>query len=154
MLGRWIKFNSVGALGIVVQLLVLAALTSLLGMHYLLATGLAVESAVLHNFVWHERWTWSDRRTLDRSRLLGRLLRFNLTNGALSILGNLVFMRLLVESLGVHYLPANLVTIALCSVLNFLVSDRFVFGVPTLAPASTAFSGERGEAGIEQGGRQ
>jgi len=144
LLGRWVKFNSVGALGIGVQLLALTALTSLFGIHYLPATGLAVEATVLHNFVWHERWTWSDRRTLDRSRVLGRLVRFNLTNGALSILGNLVFMRLLVGSLGVHYLPANLITIAICSVLNFLVSDRFVFGVPTVGAASSALSCVRG----------
>ena len=144
MLRRWIKFNSVGALGIVVQILVLGALTGLLGIHYLLATALAVEAAVLHNFVWHEHWTWGDRRGLDRSRLLGRLVRFNLTNGAFSILGNLVFMRLLVESLGVHYLLANLVTIAICSLLNFLVSDRFVFGVPTVSQASSTFSCQRG----------
>jgi outer membrane lipoprotein-sorting protein len=56
-----------------------------------------------------------------------------LTNGALSILGNLVFMRLLVGSLGFHYLLANLVTIAICSLLNFIVSDRLVFGMPAAA---------------------
>ena len=146
MLRRWIKFNSVGAMGIVVQILVLGTLTGFLGIHYLLATALAVEAAVLHNFVWHERWTWGDRRGLDRSQLFGRLVRFNLTNGAFSILGNLVFMRLLVESLGVHYLLANLITIAICSVLNFLVSDRFVFGVSTVSQVSqvsTTFSCER-----------
>ena len=131
MLLRWVKFNSVGLMGVGVQLLVLGALTSLLGVHYLLATVLAVEAAVLHNFVWHARWTWGDRREIDKNQLLGRLVRFNLTNGVFSILGNLVFMHLLVESLAVHYLWANVMSIGICSVLNFLVSDRFVFGVPT-----------------------
>ncbi len=41
---------------------VFAALTLLLGPHYLVATALAVEMAVLHNFFWHRRWTWADRR--------------------------------------------------------------------------------------------
>ena len=32
-------------------------------MHYLPATALAVEATtVLHSFVWHQRWTWRDRR--------------------------------------------------------------------------------------------
>lgn len=58
---RWIKFNTVGAIGIGVQLAALAILRSRLKLNYLLATGIAVEIAVLHNFVWHERFTWADR---------------------------------------------------------------------------------------------
>ena len=49
---HWLKFNTVGAIGIGVQLAALAALKSGLELNYLLATGLAVEAAVLHNFVW------------------------------------------------------------------------------------------------------
>ena len=47
---RWLKFNAVRALGICIQLAVLAFLRSGLGMNYLLATALAVEATVLHNF--------------------------------------------------------------------------------------------------------
>ena len=52
-LRRWLKFNAVGAIGIVVQLAALAVLKGLLRLPYLTATALAVETAVLHNFVWH-----------------------------------------------------------------------------------------------------
>ena len=45
---RWLKFNFVGLLGIGVQLLALALLTSWLHVNYLLATALAVEAAVVH----------------------------------------------------------------------------------------------------------
>lgn len=124
---RWIKFNLVGALGIVVQLAVLAFLTQCLRTGYVLATAGAVECAVLHNFVWHQCFTWADRPGgTVRQRLL-RLVRFNLTTGAASILGNLLFMRMLMELLHMPLLPANLSSIALCCVVNFLVSDRFVF---------------------------
>jgi putative flippase GtrA len=54
------RFAVVGAIGVVVQLGTLEALTAL-GCHYLWATGLAVEVAVLHNFMWHQRFTWRDR---------------------------------------------------------------------------------------------
>lgn len=60
-LRRWLAFNVVGSMGVVVQLLVLLTLTEVTGLDYLVATGLAVECAILHNFVWHERWTWRDR---------------------------------------------------------------------------------------------
>lgn len=129
LLRRWLKFNAVGAIGILVQLLTLALLAGPLHIYYLLATALAVETAVLHNFVWHERWTWKDR-SLGHARLallLSRLLRFHLSNGLVSILSNLLFMRLLVGQFHLHYLPANLLSIAACSLLNFFLSDLFVF---------------------------
>ena len=74
--GRWWKFNAVGAMGIVVQLAVLSVLKSGLGMNYLAATALAVEATVVHNFFWHERYTWADRASSARlARLRGRLRR-------------------------------------------------------------------------------
>lgn len=126
LLHRWLKFNTVGAIGILVQLAALAILKGLLHIEYLAATALAVETAVLHNFVWHERWTWKDR-TGPGGRTLGRLLRFNLSTGLVSILANLLFMRLLAGYLHIHYLIANLLSITACSLANFFLSDLFVF---------------------------
>jgi putative flippase GtrA len=58
---RWCKFNLVGAIGILVQFAALFFLKSVVHFNYLAATALAVEAAVVHNFVWHERYTWADR---------------------------------------------------------------------------------------------
>jgi putative flippase GtrA len=124
---RWLKFNFVGAVGIVVQLIALTVLKSGLGLHYLLATGLAVETAVIHNFLWHERFTWLDRKTGGRNEMLQRLVRFNLSTGLISIVGNLVLMKAFVGHLRLNYLFANIVAIGTCALLNFLVSDQFVF---------------------------
>jgi putative flippase GtrA len=124
-MGRFAAFNLVGVLGFVLQLGVLALLLHA-GIHYLLATALAVEAAVLHNFAWHERWTWRDRPVSGRARL-HRLVRFHASNGIVSLLGNLVLMRMLVGVLGVPPLPANLVSVLACSLLNFTTSDRLVF---------------------------
>jgi putative flippase GtrA len=120
------KFALVGAIGIVVQLAALEALT-ILGLHYLWATSLAVEAAVMHNFMWHQRFTWSDRGALHLPEAGVRLLRFHLSNGAISILGSLLLMRWLVGRFGMSLLVTNLLTIAACSVGNFLASDRWVF---------------------------
>ena len=119
---RWCKFSLVGAIGIAVQLGMLALLTAA-GLHYLPATALAVEAAVLHNFAWHQNFTWSDRE----GGVLERLARFHVTNGVISILGNLALMRLLVGGLGMPPVPANLASIAVCSLANFLAADRIVF---------------------------
>ncbi len=127
--GRVVKFHAVGLIGTGVQLVALVAFKSLLGLGYLLATALAVEVAVLHNFCWHERWTWVERtrHAPGAALLAGRLLRFNLTNGLVSIVSNLLLMRLLVGVLHLHYLFANVLAIALTSLANFLLSELFVF---------------------------
>lgn len=130
LIQRMAKFALVGAGGIAVQLAVLEALTEL-GCHYLPATGLAVEAAVLHNFMWHQRFTWSDRASPGLAVACARLLRFHLSNGAISIVGSLLLMRWLVGELGMAVLVANLLTIAICSLANFLASDRWVFLAPT-----------------------
>ncbi len=125
---RWLKFNLVGAIGIGVQLATLWMLVHVRGrFNYLLATGLAVEIAVLHNFVWHHRFTWADRVNGHWRDMARRLLHFNLSNGAVSVIGNVVLMRLLAGGLHVPVLLANVVSIAACSLVNFLLSETLVF---------------------------
>ncbi|HZA35631.1 MAG TPA: GtrA family protein, partial [Vicinamibacterales bacterium] len=58
---RWVSFAGVGLMGFGVQVAVLGLLTAGAGLATAAATAIAVEAAVLHNFVWHERWTWRDR---------------------------------------------------------------------------------------------
>jgi putative flippase GtrA len=111
------------------QLLLLWFFTSAVGLPYLLSTALSVELTVLHNFVWHERWTWSDRPSGSFRGVAGRLLRFNASNGAVSLVGNVLLMRVFVGTFGIPIVAANLVAIGICSLVNFVLSDRFVFGL-------------------------
>ena len=124
---RFLRFNGVGVLGFALQLGVLALLLRA-GVHYLAATALAVELAVLHNFAWHERWTWRDRPAESGGRT-ARLWRFHAANGLISLAGNLLLMRLLVGLLDMPPVPANLLSVLLCALVNFTASDRFVFRV-------------------------
>ncbi len=125
---HWIKFNVVGVLGFVLQAGALFVLTHTTHrISYLAATGLAVELAVLNNFVWHQRWTWSDRPSTTAGETLRRLAKFNITNGLVSILGNLALMSVLVGRLGVAIVFANLISVLTCSLLNFLLADRIAF---------------------------
>ena len=142
---RWLKFNLVGAIGIVIQLTVLGILNGILKLDYLTSTALAVEAAVLHNFIWHERFTWADRASVTRRQALLRLVHFNFTTGTVSILGNLLLMRMLVGQAHLPSLPANLLSVAGCSLVNFLVSEYIVFrAAGRTEPSSVAVSSERG----------
>jgi putative flippase GtrA len=124
---RWLKFNLVGAIGIAVQMGAFALLFSALHLNYMLATGLAVETAVLHNFVWHELYTWKHLPRGGARDIAWRLARFHAGNGAISILGNLALMRLFVGVLHANHYLASALAIALCSLLNFAASEWFVF---------------------------
>lgn len=122
---RWGKFNLVGAMGVVVQLAALALLTRWAAGHYLFASAAAVELTLLHNFAWHIRYTWRDRR--DDSTRLTQLIRFHLSNGLVSMVGNLALMRILADDAGMPVLAANGIAILCCSVVNFFLGDSWVF---------------------------
>ena len=117
---------------------------------YMAATGIAVEAALLHNFIWHERFTWPDRREGGRHGGFGRLWRFHLGNGLISLAGNLLLMRVLVGVFGVPVILSNVVAVAACWLANFLASDRWVFmdsrpmnSAPALATASAGRKAHR-----------
>jgi len=122
---RWGKFNVVGAVGMAVQLGVLAVLNRLFAGHYLLATAAAVEVTLVHNFVWHLHFTWRDRR--EHSSLLDQFWRFQLSNGLVSMVGNLALMPMLVHGTNIPVVPSNAVAILCCSVVNFCLGDQWAF---------------------------
>ena len=132
MTGRVSAFVVVGAIGFAVQMGVLLWLTSMRHWPYPLATVIAVEIAVLHNFAWHERWTWGDRAIADTG-VARRLLRFHLGTGLTSLVGNVIVTAAAIELLHAPTLIANACAVAATSLANFLVADRWVFSPPAMA---------------------
>ena len=130
--GRWATFNGVGLAGVAVQLAVLAALHHVMHVPIAVATAVAVEAALLHNFVWHQQVTWRDRRAKNRREVLTRLARFHAVNGGVSLVGNIVLTSALV-SCGIDPLLSNLAAIMLCSSVNFFAGDRLVFARGSVA---------------------
>jgi putative flippase GtrA len=122
---RWAKFNLVGAMGMAVQLAALALLNRWTAGHYLYASAAAVELALLHNFMWHLHYTWRDRR--DGATRLRPFVRFHLSNGLVSMLGNLALMRLLVNETRLPLLVSNVVAILCCSLANFWMGNSWAF---------------------------
>jgi putative flippase GtrA len=121
-----IRFYVVGLIGAVVQLSALAWLTRTLGMNHLLSTALAVEIAILHNFMWHDRWTWPGRPAPQRLR---RLCTFNISTGLISMGANVCVTGILVDSTGLAPVPANAIAIAAASVATYVTADLIVFRV-------------------------
>jgi putative flippase GtrA len=122
---RWLRFNLVGAIGMALQIAALALLNASAPSHPLLASSIALELTLLHNFAWHQHYTWRDRS--HASSTVTRLLRFHLANGLVSWVGNLALLPLLLRTTHLRLLPANLLVIAICSIANFSLGDRFTF---------------------------
>ena len=145
MMTRIGRFLSAGLAGFVLQIAVLAMLIAL-NVQYLVATALAVELAIVVNFLWHERWTWQDRPARnDRERWL-RLVRYNAMTGVTSIMGSLVVTGLLVESLSMSPVVANIISVVALGALNFAGAETLVFragvGVMALALAAPALASD------------
>lgn len=120
---RFGRFAFVGLLGMGWQLGVLYGLAKCWHAPIATASGVAVEVAVVHNFLWHSRFTWGDRK----SNGWRGFARFQIANGAVSLLGNTLLTYSLVEWLRVPPLLAAVLAIAVCALVNFLLADRWVF---------------------------
>ena len=121
------RFNLLGLLGAVLQLLVYRLVMRRLDLPEAAASAIAVEIAVLHNFFWHERFTWRDRRPAALASRALRLWRFHVGNGLVSLSANALVTYVLVEWLGAPSLPSEVAAIALCAPANFLLADRWVY---------------------------
>lgn len=128
---RFIKFGTVGASGVLVNLGVLY-----LGQEFLftaiqshdmrlnVSLGLAIFCATVNNFYWNRFWTWSDRTRHPDKHLLLHFGQYALAVWV-GIVVQVVLTKLFVAYL--YYLVANAAAIVLASVFNFLVNNFWTF---------------------------
>lgn len=122
ILNRFGRFAVVGAVGVVVNSSVLAALHGVLGLPLAVAGPVAFEAAVIGNFVGNSRWTFAAPELS-----IPRFAKFQAV-----ALGGLIIatttLLLLVGVLRVHYLVANLLGVGLATVWNFTVNFIWTWG--------------------------
>jgi dolichol-phosphate mannosyltransferase len=121
---RFGRFAVVGLTGLVVNTLLLALLTDLAGIYYLLSVVLATQGSTLWNFVGTEKWVFQggDHRH-GWKRRMGMFFAIN--NAALLLRGPIVF--LLTTGLGIHYLISNFLSLALLTLIRYAVSDSVIW---------------------------
>jgi putative flippase GtrA len=127
LIRRWARFAVAGLGGFVVQIGALAALTRWTELHYVVATLVAVELAILSNFVWHEQWTWRDRPSAGGTDRWLRLARFHVLTGFTSIVGTTAVTAALVEGAGLAPLVSNAIAVIAIGLVNFAGSETLVF---------------------------
>jgi len=113
----------VGASGVVVNLGLLYIFVNFAGLDKFLSGALAIELSILNNFFWNNLWTWRERRA---ESVFLRLLKYNLATASTSALGNYAMFAFLLK-LGLNYLIADAIGIGVAVIINFFLSDRWVF---------------------------
>jgi dolichol-phosphate mannosyltransferase len=116
VLARAPRFVAVGITGIVVNQVVLFALFGIFGIWPLAALIVAIETSLIWNFEWNDRWTFRGRTNGS-----SRLRRFALYHAvcAAGIAINVGVFALLALGLGVNYMVSNLVAILAGFATNF-----------------------------------
>ena len=84
----------------------------------------------------------NEERRMQRA-VWTRLVAFHAGNGLVSMAGSLVLMPVFVGWLDLHYIVANLSTIAATGLFNFLLGDRVIFRPATSPPAGGRPEGAR-----------
>ena len=142
LLRRWARFTTAGIVGFIIQLGILAALTKWTELHYVAATLIAVELAILSNFVWHEQWTWRERRPATWRERWQRLTRFHLLTGLTSIVGTTVLTAVLVESGGLSPVVSNAISVMALGLVNFAGAETLVFRTSAIVAVLAAGSAD------------
>lgn len=128
---RFMKFGTVGASGVVVNLGVLYLCQEFLfiaiqspDMRLNVSLAAAIFFATVNNFYWNRIWTWSDRKRHPDKHLLLHFSQY-----ALACWVGIVLQVLLTKLLVIyfHYLVANALAIVFASVFNFMVNNFWTF---------------------------
>jgi len=123
-----IKFSIVGVIGAGINTGFLWILTDLAGLYYLFSSVVAIEIAIMMQFMMNDRWTFRDRKTTDAGQFIKRIFKSNLwRSGGLAV--NVGVLYLFTAYIGVYYLLSNIFGIVCAFSLNYILESRLTWGI-------------------------
>ncbi len=130
---RFVKFSIVGLSGMIINLVALYISQEVLfrnieseGLRLNLSLGLAIFFATINNYLWNRKWTWLDRKGKTKYGFFPQMGQYFIACG-LAIGLQFAFTLLLAQFM--HYLIANIISIVLAAVLNYLLNDIWTFAI-------------------------
>jgi dolichol-phosphate mannosyltransferase len=130
---RFIGFATVGVTGILVNSAALFLATDKLHIYYLVSAGIATVASTIWNFALTEALVY--RNTSQSKGLISRLGLFFVINViALALRTPMIY--LMTTLLGIFYVVSNLVSLAVLTVLRFLVADNLIWDQTTTSTSS------------------
>lgn len=119
---RFQKFVVVGAIGLVVNQVMLYLLVSVAAVALPLASPVSIVLSMIVTFSLNELWTWHDR---GRGRVLSRAFLYGTINSGGLVINAAVLLFL--HDQGMHYLLANLIGAGLAAIWNFGLNNQITW---------------------------
>ena len=122
LLAQFMKFGVVGVIAFVIDYGLLALLTELFGINYLVSATISFTASVVFNYVASMRYVFTHKEGMSRRREFVIFV-------VLSVIGLLInngCMWAGVELLGVHYLLTKIVATVIVMIWNFVTRKVFL----------------------------
>ena len=120
----FMKYSLVGVSGVFVNLGLYLFLTRYYEISELVAPLIAIESALISNFILNNFWTFGKRITQSRIRV--KFVKFHLVSGFSALINYSTFLTLFLV-LGLYDILANLIGIGLAAIVNYLINSNWTW---------------------------
>ena len=114
----------VGVAGVFVNLGLYLFLTRYYEVSEVIAPLIAIESAMISNFILNNFWTFGKRITQSRIRV--KFIKFHLVSGLSALINYSVFLILFLV-FGLFDILANLIGIGLAAIVNYLINSNWTW---------------------------
>jgi len=121
-----VKYYTVGASGVLVNLGLLYFLTEFLGLWYFLSYVIAISVSITSNFTLNKFWTFNDSKNSQKTILM--YIKF-VSVGLVGMGIQLGTTYMFVEVLSIYYMLAAVISIAIAGGINFIINRRWTFGI-------------------------
>ena len=120
----FMKYSLVGVSGVFVNLGLYLFLTRYYEISEVVAPLIAIESALISNFILNNFWTFGKRITQSRIRV--RFVKFHLVSGFSALINYSAFLTLFLV-FGLYDILANLIGIGLAAIVNYLINSNWTW---------------------------
>ena len=120
----FMKYSLVGVSGVFVNLGLYLFLTRYYEISEVVAPLIAIESALISNFILNNFWTFGKRITQSRIRV--KFVKFHLVSGFSALINYSAFLTLFLV-FGLYDILANLIGIGLAVIVNYLINSNWTW---------------------------
>ena len=120
---EFIKFGVVGAIGTLINIVLLYLLTEKVGIYYMFSAIFSFIIAMTSNFILNKVWTFRERIKLYVGK---KYLQFGLVSVS-ALLVNLFFLYLFTEIFGIYYILSQTLAIGIALIINFIGNKIWTF---------------------------
>ena len=120
----FMKYSLVGVSGVFINLGLYLFLTRYYEISEVVAPLIAIESALISNFILNNFWTFGKRITQSRIRV--KFVKFHLVSGFSALINYSAFLTLFLV-FGLYDILANLIGIGLAAVVNYLINSNWTW---------------------------